>query len=184
MPLKSYTTKKTTRRDCPMSEQEGPKEDPKTVRRPIPEGVRQLAGVEGRDRMDTYDREKLTPWVKLRLLMEEAKTQYGRDPRTGGFAIVMRPRVALQLLIDAKLESLTNEIKLERPVIAGTRGADVVGFWQDIPVLVRSTVVDDNVHVVRSDKIPDSSQIDRRRAGELRLAAHAGADRLESLRGG
>lgn len=157
-----------------------PRVDPaKAIRRPIPEGAQHIVNA---TQMDTYDREKLSPWVKLRLLMEEAKVQYGRDPRSGGFAIVMRPRVALQLLIDAKLDSITNEIKLERPVIAGTRGADVVGFWQDIPIIVRGTVVDDNVHVVRVDKIPDSSQIERRRAGELRLAAHSG--RLESLRGG
>src|SRR5690606_38964496 len=112
-------------------------------------------GIDGRDLMDGLDREKLSPWVKLRLLMEEAKAHYQRDPRSGGFALVMRPRVALQLLIDAKLESVTNEIRLERPVIAGTRGADVIGWWQDIPIVVRGSVVDDNIHVVRVDKIPD-----------------------------
>lgn len=159
-----------------MSE-EGPKIDPRTIRRPIPEGARSIVGA---DRMDTIDREKLSVWIKLRLMMEEAKVEYGRDPRTGGFAIVGRPRMILQLLIDAKLDSITNEIRLERPVIAGVQGADVVGFWQDVPIWVRSSVKDDNLYVVRLDKIPQSHQVDRRRAGELRLAAHAG--RLESLR--
>lgn len=158
-------------------EQEPPKEDPRTIRRPIPEGARSAVGA---SLMDTIDREKLNIWIKLRLMMEEAKVQYGRDPRTGGFGVVARPRVMLQLLIDAKLESIVNEIRLERPVIAGVRGADVVGFWQDIPLMIRSTVKDDNIYVVRLDKIPESHQVDRRRAGELRLAAHAG--RLESLR--
>lgn len=160
----------------------------KTIRHPIPEGARQLAGIGGRDRMDQLDREKLGPWTKLRLLMEETKVVYGRDPRTGGFGIVARPRVILQLLLDAKLESITNEIRLERPVIAGIRGADVIGWWQDVPIMVRSATMNDSIFCVRVDQIPESHQIDRRRAGELRLAAHvalsgAGEDRLKSLRG-
>lgn len=146
--------------------------------KPIPS---QIGSVTNVDRLDGIDRPKLDLRVKLRLLCEETKVQYGRDPRSGGFALVGRPRVILQLLIDMKLDSITNEIKLERPVIAGRAGADVVGWWQDIPILVRSSVVDDNVYCVRVDRIPESHQIDRRRAGELRLGAHG--NRLESLRG-
>ena len=137
--------------------------------KPVPS---QIGSVTGADRMDTLDRQKLDYRTKLELLCQEMKAKLGRDPRSGGFAFVARPRVILQLLKDAHPGTLACEIQMERPVIAGRTGADVVGFWNGIPIIVRSSTVGDNLICIRVDKIPESHQVDRRRAGELRMAAH------------
>lgn len=146
-----------------------------------PETPKQIADVVGVDRMDTIDRQKLDPRIKLQLLCAEAKVVHGTDPRSGGFSIVGRPRVVLQLMLDLQRRSVLGEaIRLERPVILGEAGGDVVGWWSDVPIVVRSSVVDDRLYVVKSDQIPRSAPVDRQRAGLLRTHAHAGA--LEKLR--
>jgi len=152
-----------------------------------PETPRQIGSVVGVDRMDGLDRQKLRPEIKLALLCEEAKAIYGRDPRgmgAGGFAFVARPRVLLQLLVDLGVNSgLTSVIRLQRAmVIAQSRSdrgrtvadADIVGWWQNIPIAVRCKVRDDQLWILPIDKIPESMQIDRRQAGSLRVAAHNG----------
>lgn len=139
----------------------------------------EMRGVVGVDRVDELDRQKLSPVIKFQLLCAEVKERFGRDPRSGGFVFVARPRAMLQLLIDIRAADIS-AIKLERPVIAGSRGGDVVGWWSGVPVVVRSTTVDDNLWCVREDDLPPSLMVDRARAGELRLAAHHG--RLDSLK--
>jgi len=145
-----------------------------------PETPAQIGSVVGVDRMDGIDRQKLDPLIKLQLLCAEAKVTHGRDPRSGGFSIVGRPRVVLQLLLDLQRKGSLGAIRLERPVILGDIGADAVGWWSDVPILVRGNVVNDQLWIVQSDKIPRSSPSDRQRAGLLRTHAHAG--RLEILR--
>lgn len=140
----------------------------------------QIGDVVGVDRMDSLDRQKLDPRIKLQLLAAETKIRYGRDPRSGGMQIVGRPRVILQLLMDMKVGGLSSDIRLERPIMFGTRDADVVGHWEGVPIVVRSSVVDDRLWCLPIEKIPPSSQVDRQRAGQLRVSAHAG--RLEALR--
>lgn len=137
--------------------------------KPVPPQIGSVVNV---DRMDSLDRQKLDPQIKLRLLCEEVKVHYGVDPRSGGFSIVARPRMILQLLIDIDLNSLTNQIRLEKPIIIGPVCGDRVGWWCDIPIIVRSTVVDDNIYCIKTTKIPESKRVDRQRAGQLRVAAH------------
>ncbi len=152
-----------------------------------PHAPKQIGSVVGVDRMDGLDRQKLRPEIKLALLCDEARGVYGRDPRglgAGGFAFVARPRVILQLLMDLGVSSgLTSVIRLQRAmVIAQSRAdrgrtvadADVVGWWENIPIAVRCTVKDDQLWILPLDKIPESKQIDRRQAGSLRVAAHNG----------
>jgi len=134
---------------------------------------RQIDDVVGVDRMDTIDRQKLDPRIKL-------QAKYSRDPRSGGFAFVARPRIILQLLLDMGTGPLSSDIKLHKPVVIGATNADLVGWWQDVPLLVRCTVVDDRLHCLPLEKIPESIQPDRQTAGQIRVAAHNG--RLESLR--
>lgn len=146
-----------------------------------PETPAQIGSVVGIDRMDVIDRSKQDPRTKLELLAIEMKTITGRDPRGGGYAFVARPRVILQLLLDLGIKSvLQSEIKLGQPVVIGTKDADVVGHWCDVPIMVRSSAVGDVLHCIQRDHIPGSSMLDRQRAGQLRMAAHYG--KLESLR--
>lgn len=141
----------------------------------------QIGSVVGVDRMDSIDRAKLDPEVKLQLLCAEAKAEHGRDPRSGGFAIVGRPRAVLQLLLDLKIESnLQSIIRLQRAVIVGADNSDIVGWWCDVPIMVRCTVKDDRLWCVGLDKIPASLSVDRQRAGLMRVAAHNG--RLDAIR--
>lgn len=136
---------------------------------------KQIDDVVGIDRMDKLDRQKLDPRVKLQLLAAETRNKFSRDPRSGGFAFVARPRVILQLLIDMNVGPFSNDIKLHKAVVLGTNNADVVGWWQDVPILVRCTVTDDNLHCLPLTKIPDSIMPDRQTAGQLRVHAHNGS---------
>ncbi len=140
--------------------------------KPVPTQIDSIVGV---DRMDKIDRQKLPASVKLRLLCEEAKNTLGQDPRSGhGLVFVGRPRAMLQLLIDMYGGAeILNQIKLERPVIVGSFGADVIGYWMGVPLVVRSNVVDDQIWCVQVHKLPESKMVDRQRAGELRIRAHA-----------
>lgn len=146
-----------------------------------PETPSQVGSVVGVDRMDSIDRQKLNPLIKLQLLCAEAKVVYGRDPRSGGFSIVGRPRIILQLLLDLQRSGTLSAIKLERPVILGQIGADMIGWWSEVPILVRSAVANDQLWLVETLKIPNSLPVDRQRAGILRTHAHAG--KLELVRG-
>lgn len=146
-----------------------------------PETPSQVGSVVGVDRMDTHDRVKLDPLIKLQLLCAEAKVIHGSDPRSGGFSIVGRPRVILQLLLDLQKRGNLSAIRLERPVILGAIGADMIGWWSDVPILVRSSVVNDQLWIVETLKIPQSLPVDRQRASVLRTHAHAG--KLELIRG-
>ena len=139
----------------------------------------EIVQVTGRSHMDEVDRRELDPRIKLQLLCAEAKTKYGADPRGGGFCLVGRPRVILQLLIDIGAGAFSTELRLNKSVILGSddilrdpSGADVVGWWRDIPVVVRSSTVDDNLHCCRLGELHQSHQMDRRQAGVLRVAAH------------
>lgn len=143
----------------------------------------QIGSVTGVDRMDVVDRTKQHPLIKLELLCIEMKNTLGRDPRGGGFAFVGRPRVIQQLLIDLEVKSaLQSVIKLHDAVVVGERDADIVGWWNRIPIIVRCTCVDDRLFCLDLTKIPMSKRVDRQRAGQLRMAAHYG--RLAELRAG
>lgn len=143
---------------------------------------KQIGDVVGVDRMDTLDRQKLDPCIKLQLLAAETRSKYDTDPRNGKFAFVARPRILLQLLIDMKVGAFSSDLRLERPIIIGSAGADMIARWEGVPILVRCNVRDDNLHCLPLDKIPESKPIDRQRAGQLRVCAHAGT--LENLREG
>jgi hypothetical protein len=135
---------------------------------------KQIDDVVGIDRMDALDRQKLDPRIKLQLLAAETKNKYSRDPRSGGFAFVARPRVIIQLLIDMNVGPFSTDIRLHKPIVIGVKDGDLVGWWQDVPLLVRCTVVDDNLHCLPLEKIPDSIMPDRQTAGQLRMNAHNG----------
>ncbi len=142
----------------------------------------QIGSVTNVDKMDTHDRAKLDPQVKFQLLCAEAKATFGRDPRSGGFGFVARPRVILQLLKDLGVQSsLTTIVRLQRAVVLGTVESDVVAWWSDVPLFVRCTVKDDNLYVLPVEAIVTSRPVDRVKAGQLRMAAHHG--KLETLEG-
>jgi hypothetical protein len=142
----------------------------------------QIEDVVNIDKLDTIDRQKLDPRVKLQLLCTEAKLLHGRDPRSrvSGLSFVGRPRVVLQLFLDFIKFGCFADIKLERPVIVGRGGADLVGWWCDVAIVVRSTTRDDRLWIVPDANIPESQMVDRRQAAALRMHAHAGS--LEGLR--
>lgn len=143
--------------------------------KPLNEGTPQQIGeVTNIDRMDSIDRAKLEPRVKLQLLAAEARHKYSRDPRSGGFAIVGRPRVLLQMLIDLAVGPFSSDVRLHKAVVIGATNGDIVGWWQDVPIMVRSTTVGNALVCVPLDKIPPSSNVDRQRAGQLRINAHSG----------
>lgn len=138
----------------------------------------QIGSIINVDRMDSIDRAKLDPQIKFQLLCAEARATYGRDPRSGGFAFVARPRVLRQLLIDMNVGPLSSIIKLQRAVIVATSktnsGADLVGWWEEVPLMNRCTVIDDALWVLPLERIPPSKPIDRNTAGRIRMAAHYG----------
>jgi hypothetical protein len=141
----------------------------------------QVGSVVGVDRMDVIDRARQHPLTKLELLCIEMKNTLGRDPRGGGFAFVARPRVVLQLLLDLDVKSaLQSVVRLQEAVVIGERDSDVVGWWQNVPIIVRSTCIADRLFCLDQTKIPLSSRVDRQRAGQLRMAAHYG--KLATLR--
>ena len=146
-----------------------------------PETPIQIGSVVGIDRMDVIDRAKQHPRTKLELLAIETKNITGQDPRGGGYAFVARPRVVLQLMLDLNIRSaLQTDIRLHQAVVIGERDADIIGWWMDVPILVRCTVSSDKLFCVRRDQIPPSSMIDRQTAGRIRMGAHYG--KLETLR--
>lgn len=135
---------------------------------------KQIGDVVNVDRMDTIDRQKLDPTIKLQLLAAETRAHFGRDPRAGGFAFVGRPRVILQLLIDMNVGPLTHHVMLHKPIVIGITDSDLVATWEGIKIIVRSATVGDALRCVPLDQIPESLPIDRRQAGQLRINAHAG----------
>lgn len=139
----------------------------------------QIGGIVNVDRMDTIDRAKLDPQIKFQLLCAEMKAECGRDPRSGGFAFVCRPRVMRQLMIDMNVGPLGGGvIRLQRAVIIATSrtdsGADLVGWWSDVPLMIRCNVKDDQLYAMPLERIPPSKPVDRNTAGRLRMAAHYG----------
>lgn len=145
-----------------------------------PETPAQVGSVVGVDRMDTIDRAKQDPRVKLELLAIEMKNTTGRDPRGGGFALVCRPRIALQILLDLQKAKALDALRHQDAVVIGEYQADVIGWWCNVPLIVRSNVKDDQVYCLMHEHIPPSTREDRQRAGQLRMAAKY--DKLESLR--
>lgn len=140
-----------------------------------PNTPKQIDSVVGVDRMDELDRQKLDPMIKLQLLCAEAKAEYGRDPRSGGFSIVARPRMILQLIIDLGIASaLTTKIKCERAMVVGSQDGDRIGWWSDIPIIMRSSVMSDMIYCMPDNRIPESKMEDRKQAGRLRMAIHSG----------
>lgn len=145
----------------------------------------QVGSVVGVDRMDEVDRAKQHPLTKLELLCIETKNTTGRDPRGGGMSFVARPRVVLQLLLDLDVKSaLQSHIRLHDAAVINSHRpenfGDAVGWWQNVPIIVRVTCTMDRLFCLDQTKIPLSSRLDRQRAGQLRMAAHYG--KLAKLR--
>lgn len=135
----------------------------------------------GRTQLDEVDRRELDPRVKLQLLCAEARVEYGDDPRAGGFCFVGRPAFVLQLLIDIGAGPLSSELRLNDSMIVGSqdvlttsRGADVVGWWRDIPIVVRSSTIKDGIVCCRLSQLRPSHQVDRRQSGIMRRHGHNG----------
>lgn len=143
----------------------------------------------GRIQLDEVDRQELDPRIKLQLLCTEARQEYGADPRGGGFCFVGRPAYVLQLLIDIGAGPLSSELRLNKSMIVGAAdiltdpsGADVVGWWRDIPVVVRSSTVKDGLVCCRLDQLRPSHQVDRRQSGVMRRHGHNSTlDRVREL---
>lgn len=147
--------------------------------------------ITGVDKMDELARSQLPFEAKLVLMCEEVRAHTGQDPRGGGHAIVARPRVILQMLIDAEVGPFSTMVRLQRGVVIGNKKidgshvgeSDIVGWWRDIPIAVRSTVTDDKVRCLPLRKIPASLGVDRQRAGQMRMVAHKGGfQALDDLR--
>jgi hypothetical protein len=83
-------------------------------------------------------------------------------------------------MIDMNVGPFHSDIRLHKAIVIGAENGDVVGWWMDVPIMVRCNVKDDRLHCVPLDKIPDSNMLDRQRAGAIRLNAHNGS--LDSLR--
>lgn len=140
--------------------------------------------------LDAIDRKNLDVRQKLQAECQAAKTKFGVDPRghQDKFSICARPRVMLQLMIDMSktiqlaggLTKMVGEVRLNKPVVLGSTDGDVVGWWNDIPLRVRSNVSGDFITCQPNDKIPESTMTDRRQAGIIRLHAHAGS--LDAVR--
>ncbi len=139
----------------------------------------QIDSVVNVDKMDSIDRAKLDPQIKFQLLCAEAKATFGRDPRAGGFGFVARPRVLLQLLKDMNIGPLSSIIRLQKAIVLGTRESDVIAWWNEVPIMVRCNVRDDQLWVLPIDSIIPSKPVDRNTAGRLRMAAHHG--KLDTL---
>lgn len=141
----------------------------------------QIDNVVNIERLDELDRQKLDPRIKLQLLCVEAKTHFGVDPRghADKFVIVGRPRAVLQLLRDFKGRLIVGEIRMQQTTIIGEVGGDVAGFWENIPIIIRSQTKDDNIYIMPAESVPQSLMIDRRQAALLRLAEKNGT--LETL---
>lgn len=141
----------------------------------------QIDNVVNIESLDELDRQKLDPRIKLQLLCIEAKTHFAVDPRGNPdrFMIVGRPRAILQLLKDFKSRIIVGEIRMHQTTVIGDEGGDVVGFWEHLRIVCRSTVKDDNIYIVASEMVPPSMMIDRRQAAMLRLAEKNGT--LENL---
>ena len=123
---------------------------------------------------DPIDRLKLKASEKLEYICTKAAEAFGRDPRGGGFAFVGRPRT-IGLLLEELPQSMR---QLQRPVVIGTSGSDIIMWWKQIPVIVRHSVKDDNLWVVPVDLMRDSIVEDRRVAAEMRLGAHRNTIRV------
>jgi hypothetical protein len=77
-------------------------------------------------------------------------------------------------MLDMNVGTFSSDVRLHKPVVIGTLNADLVGWWMDVPLLVRCTVVDDQLHCLPLEKIPESIMPDRQTAGQLRMNAHNG----------
>lgn len=140
----------------------------------------QIGSITGIDRMDSLDRQKLSPEIKLELLANEYLAKHGYMGAEN-VSFVGRPRVVLQLLLDAGVQnSFHSYLCLHKAIVIGEKGADIVATWRGIPIIVRCTVADDQLHACREDQIPPSKGIDRKQASRIRMAAHSG--QLASLR--
>ncbi len=122
------------------------------------------------DMNDTIDRKRAAADAKLEYICGKAAAIFGKDPRGGGFSFVARPRTIEQLLSELSQTQRT----LQRPVVIGQTGADVIFWWKQVPMVLRHMVKGDDVWVMPDDCVAPSLLDDRRVAAEIRLAAHRG----------
>lgn len=115
---------------------------------------------------------------KLVYACDQAAKVFGRDPRGGGFSFVAQPSV-----IEFVVASLSQtQRELERPVVVGTLGAEVVAWWitptAKIPFRCSHRARDSTVWCVPNEILVPFNQLDRRSAAEIRMALHRGEIRI------
>lgn len=138
---------------------------------------------DNKDLADAVNRKNATVPDKLAWICDQAAAAHGRDPRGGGFSFVAQPAVIEHVVNQLK----ANERRLQRPVIIGTAGAEIVAWWvppsgQHIPFRcsyrVRDADAKAQIWCVPDELLVVSDQVDRRAAAEIRLAIHKGEIRV------
>jgi len=144
---------------------------------------------DNKDLSDPINRKNATVPEKLAWICDQAAKEYGRDPRGGGFSFVGRPAV-IELVVN---QLKANERRLQKLVVIGTAGAEIVAWWvapggEQIPFRCSDLIFDatrtKDVNATRQIWcVPDamlmpSEQADRRAASEIRESIYRGATRL------
>lgn len=132
---------------------------------------------------DEIDRKKAKAVDKLNWICDRAKEKLGADPRGGGFSLVGYPNIVEQAFGELAL----HDRRLQQGVVIGAHGGDIVGWWvhrqseAPLPFIVRhSALVEVGICVMHDSLIPESKPIDRKVAGEIRMAMWQGAIRVVS----
>lgn len=125
---------------------------------------------------DDMDRRDSSPGAKLVMLATWVKEQTGEDPRGGGWSFIGKPEVVHALL--QKLPIIMRTLAPKMAVSganAATGKADVVAYWEGVPIRTRHNVKGTILHAIRDSLLPPSTGYDRRIAGEMRMHHWAGA---------
>lgn len=124
-----------------------------------------------KERRDDIDRREQPAAAKLLELAEMVKETMGQDPRGGGWSYVARPHIVKQCLDELSPVLRTLAPKFSYSDTTGRGTADVVFTWNNITIRVRHKAKGDIMHAIRDADLPPSLNVDRRVAGELRIAA-------------
>lgn len=144
---------------------------------------------DNKDLSDPINRKNATVPEKLAWICDQAAKEHGRDPRGGGFSFV--GQAAVVELVVGQLRA--NERRLQKMVVIGTAGAEIVAWWvapggQQIPFRCSDLCFDPKRTKDSSARrqiwcVPDvmlmpSTRDERRAASEIREAIYRGATRL------
>lgn len=125
---------------------------------------------------DDLDRRESPAAAKLVMLATWVKEQSGEDPRGGGWSFLGKPEV-----VQALLEKLPPIMRTLAPKMsvngsdANTSKADVVAYWEGVPIRTRHNCKGIVLHALRDSQLPPSTGPDRRIAGEMRMHHWAGS---------